>query len=346
MKTEKTLWHRFDECGFDEELGLLDAMSEQGWQLADMRVFTQKYVFDDSTVYRYAIDHQKKLSKTEFEQYRAEFGDQSWDYVTRYGDWYVFRKPYDPTLPEEDYLLYTDEPSFRDMKNAAVAGFSFLCLVQFLRYLTEMNLCVLLMLLWLVCFCIFAALRELRVKRVRRYPKPYRFHLWRFSGAALLLLFLLLLAGFRAEKNAQKFQMQGPAVGVQSEVITIRMPDYYDLYMLIHPADQDDPIPAPAYFLTDAGGRTVDSGLMDPNGKPTNVFLRAGTYMLTIDWDAGSPPGEERADDGSDYSARILAASFDVFELLGLPSYTSILVFILSFFGFIAWAVVEIVKRD
>lgn len=92
MITKKTVFHCFDEAAFDEELGYLNAMSEQGWQLARMRVYTQEYILDDSVIYRYAIDYQKQQPKDEFRYYLAEYEDLGWTHVTKRGDWHVFRK--------------------------------------------------------------------------------------------------------------------------------------------------------------------------------------------------------------------------------------------------------------
>ena len=97
MKTTKTVFHIFDASAFDEELGFLNEMSEKGWQLSDMdmRWFSQKYVWDDSVVYRYAIDYQD-LSVGEFKQYRAEFEDQGWSFVTHRGSWFFSVSPMIP----------------------------------------------------------------------------------------------------------------------------------------------------------------------------------------------------------------------------------------------------------
>ena len=141
MRETKTVLHRFDSSAFDEELGFLDAMSGKGWQMTRMRAFTQEYIWDDSAIYRYAIDYQDSLSSYDFSRYREEFEDHGWSFAANRGDWYVFRRPYDPALPEEEYLLYTDVPSFRDMKSRAslavnITGLLYLPIV--LRYFSSL----------------------------------------------------------------------------------------------------------------------------------------------------------------------------------------------------------------
>ena len=293
MKETKTVLHRFDFSSFDEELGFLNEMSEKGWQLARMRIFTQEYVRDDRAAYRYAIDFQQSLSAYDFSQYREEFEDRGWAYVTNRGGWYVFRRPYDPALPEEAYLLYSDEPSFRDMKTRV----GFAVDLVFLMYLPSMLRCFVLSYLILMAFCLLffvdSIARRHRFRKIRRAPKPYRFHLYRYSTLPLLLLFSLI---FVFLPSKQDLYMQGQAVGMQSEQFTMNKPDFVALNMLTYSSkDAEEPL-RPVFILTDESGRTVDSGLMDPNGKPTNEFLRAGTYTLTVDWDAALAPGEEAED--------------------------------------------------
>lgn len=346
MSETKTILHRFDCSAFDEELGFLDAMSEKGWQLADMRVFTQKYTRDDSVIYRYAIDYQKQPSKDEFRHYLAEYEDLGWIHVTKRGDWHVFRKAYDPSLPEAEYLLYSDEPSFRQMKNTVLFGSGALCIITLLRSLLQMNLLVLLLSLFFLFLFADSVFRHIRLRKSGRIPKPYRFHLWRYSSLLFLLLFVLGLAGVWGEHMVRDFQMEGPASGSQSAEFTIRMPDYYDLYAsLSWPEDTSESAsaPRPTFTLTDAGGRLVDCGLLEPGRTIKREFLGMGTYTLTVDWDADSVPGEAGTSDGTMYSLSLAPASFNVLDLFGMQLWGVILYQVLVLAVF-AWGFIELIK--
>ena len=309
MKTEKIVWHLFDPSAFDEELGLLNAMSEKGWQLADMCAFTQKYVWDDGTVYRYAIDLQESLSVSEFTQYRVEFEEQGWAYVTKHGSWYVFRRPYDTALPEESYLLYTDEPSFRDMKRGVGPGLSLFGLIWLPAVISRLSLYTILpMVVWLLHIVDYA-FRRRRLRRVRRVPKPYRFHTWRYSNILILLLLLSCFAAVQRAIHTDVFLTEGQTVGVQSGSFTMRAPDLVTLRLwTASPKDGTIPAESPVFTLRDENGRLVDSGLLDRDDSTTE-FLSAGTYTLTVDWDAASVPGAAR-NGGTDYFLQLGHVSF------------------------------------
>lgn len=288
MKTEKKLFHSFDASAFDEELGLLNEMSEKGWQLSAMGLITQKYVWDDSAVYRYAIDHQDELSAGEFKQYRAEFEDQGWAYVTKNGGWYVFRRLYDPALPEDEYLIYSDEPSFRDMKRTVSDGVNILGLAGLPGCLVTPSVSFLPLVLAMLYTIADSVRRQRRLKMVRRVPKPYQFHLWRCST---WLVLLLLLAGvaYQAVSDFARPEMtpirdrpsMEPVFGVQSVEFTIEVTDIYGIYALAVGSDE----PTVPYWVTDAEGKLVFSGEMTARyNVPKDRFFRSGDYTLSVDW--------------------------------------------------------------
>lgn len=293
MKTTKTVFHIFDASAFDEELGFLNEMSEKGWQLSDMdmRWFSQKYVWDDSIVYRYAIDYQD-LSAGEFKQYRAEFEDQGWSFVTHRGSWYFFRKPYDPALPENEYLIYTDDHSFRDMKRTINSAVNISGIMFLPNWLMHPSVSFLLLASSMILAFVDSIQRQRRLKRVCRKPKPYRFHLWRHSTLLMILLIILgaaysaIGASFETEFNPV---MRGngprpPLSGVQSTEITVRLPDLYG----IHAYAEDADIQSAPYWITDKDGELICSGVVETKGQ-VNRFFWPGTYTLTIDW--GPAPG-------------------------------------------------------
>lgn len=130
--------------------------------------------------------------------------------------------------------------------------------------------------------------------------------------------------------------MSDSAIGVQSEQFTLRTPDFFALDLRVDgPDDAEDTIPHPVFSITDESGRTADSGLMEPNGTPTNEFLRAGTYTLTMDWDAASAPGARRADDGTIYSVYLVPVSL-------LPDMDPIVFYKAWIIWDVVWAVVLI----
>jgi len=284
MKTTKTVFHIFDASAFDEELGFLNEMSEKGWQLKDMSLLSQKYVWDDSVVYRYAIDYQHDLSMGEFKHYRVEFEDQGWEFVSNRGSWYVFRKPYDPALPESEYLIYTDEPSFRDMKRSVALRVNITGLFMLPFCVSTPSVSSFLDAAALLLVGIDSVFCRRRLKHVRCVPKQYRFHLWRYTYVAAIIILALSLAVTILRDAAYESQTPAPAVGVQSVGFTVRLPDVYGVYAEDFWTDAP-PLP---YAVTDEDGGLVSYGVLNASGNERiNLFLRPGAYTLTVDWGRG-----------------------------------------------------------
>lgn len=301
MKTTKTVWHALDPAAFDEELGKFNEMSRQGWQLAELRMSYQKYRRDERAVYRYAIDFQEDMSRYETERYRTEFGEQGWEYVTGRGDWHIFRKRYDPALPETAYRIYTDEPSFREMKESGPQGLPtrrgwvigwgvVLLLLQAYNMVISPSLSMILLMASVLIHMVCAVPRNRHYRRMTPEPKPYRFHLWRYSFIFFLVLYTLAIAAWCV--RAEDTRLSGPAAGRQSVEFTVKLPDFYGLIPLI--AEEDTPAAAPVYSLTNKDGEVIKTGFLPLDGGSVNLFLPAGRYTLTVDWDAAAFPGAAR----------------------------------------------------
>ena len=112
-KTKRT-FKIFAAWDYEFEEKEYNRMSEQGWQLVNGGSFSQKYEFDDSVIYRYQLDYNNGI--TDMDRYDETFRDAGWERVNSTGNgWHVFRKAYDPNLPDEAYEIYTDEQSRTEM---------------------------------------------------------------------------------------------------------------------------------------------------------------------------------------------------------------------------------------
>lgn len=110
MKNKKRVSVAYAAWEADKEAAMLNEQSKQGWQLEKASIFGSKLVRDDSVRYVYQIDRKSEPD----ERYFETFAEQGWEYVTKLNGWQYFRKKYDPSLPEEEYKIYTDEQTYAD----------------------------------------------------------------------------------------------------------------------------------------------------------------------------------------------------------------------------------------
>lgn len=114
-KEYKTRWKAYAAWEYRLELNDLNQASEQGWQLVRGGLLKSKFKKDDSVVYRYALDYNGNIQDPD--RYQETFREQGWEYINATSNgWHYFRKVYDPTLPEEEYEIYTDCSSLAQMK--------------------------------------------------------------------------------------------------------------------------------------------------------------------------------------------------------------------------------------
>ncbi len=250
MRTKKTTLHVFDPATFDEELFRLNVLSEEGWQLTEYHSLYQKFRRDDSVVYRYALDCQGSLSVHDFRRYREEYAAQGWEFVSQFREcWYVFRKPLDLSLPEEEYLIYTDEPSFQAMKRTVPLSLSTAFLFSFVNFLLTPELGWLIYGVTAIVMLAFDLMRRRRLKRSRPVPTPRRWHIWQlaFPLAVLAIALSILVFHVRADYT---LDLRGLQAGVQSAEFTVKLPDFYGLEFYPYPGDAPRPQISPVQAIT------------------------------------------------------------------------------------------------
>lgn len=120
----------------------LNKMSEQGWQLIKGGIFSNKFKKNTDIQYRYQLDFQPVIE--EKGRYIETFREQGWEYVnSTFIGWHYFRKLYDASQSEEQYEIFTDKASMKEMNNRWVIVGMVLALifsVCFLRKLLSMVL--------------------------------------------------------------------------------------------------------------------------------------------------------------------------------------------------------------
>lgn len=109
----KTLHKAYTAWNYQQEALDLDRESEQGWQLVRGGCFSSRFVKNPQLRYRYQLDYRKV---EDMGRYIETFREQGWEYInSTFNDWHYFRKIYDPSLPEEEYEIFTDVESIREM---------------------------------------------------------------------------------------------------------------------------------------------------------------------------------------------------------------------------------------
>ena len=102
---------------YDREEAKVNSMAKDGWQLKKGGLFHHTYERSNKS-YRYKIDYNAR-AKFDFETYRRYitlFEEQGWELVnSTCNGWYYFRKLYVEGSNENEYELYTDDSSLRDM---------------------------------------------------------------------------------------------------------------------------------------------------------------------------------------------------------------------------------------
>ncbi len=196
-KTKRTV-KMFAAWDYEFEEQEFNRMSEQGWQLVSGGSFSQKYEYDDSVVYRYQLDYNNDVS--DMTRYEETFRDAGWERVnSTLNGWHVFRKAYDPALPQEEYEIYTDDQSRNEMlkrwRRVCYIGFG-MVLINFgndLRILDTSDAGFIGVGLMLACGMTFGMLIAgvLNINRMLGGQKNKRPYPMKFF---IIMLFLLLVA--------------------------------------------------------------------------------------------------------------------------------------------------------
>lgn len=101
---------------YQKEIDDLNKESEKGWQLIEGGCFSSKFKRNQELRYRYQIDYPGKVE--DFGRYIETFREQGWEFINKtFNGWYYFRKVYDPSLPEEEYEIFTDRSSLQEMND-------------------------------------------------------------------------------------------------------------------------------------------------------------------------------------------------------------------------------------
>ena len=115
MKGYKRIIGMYSAWDYTREIEDLNKRSEQGWQLMKGGLFSNLFKKNEDVRYRYQLDFNQKIE--DMGRYIETFHEQGWEYVnSTWNGWHYFRKLYDPSMDNEEFEIYNDSESLKEMQ--------------------------------------------------------------------------------------------------------------------------------------------------------------------------------------------------------------------------------------
>ena len=277
---------------YQNEVEEMDKYSENGWQLVKAALFHRKYVKNEKIRYRYQLDFRRIEDKG---RYIETFREQGWEYVdSTINGWHYFRKIYDPSLPEEEYEIFTDRESFNAMKKnwarialvIAILG-GIMALIYGIKLIMVPSVPFLLLFLtFLIEFSVlFRGVLIMRAKESKRKRNRYR------DSVLITVFFLTIILGtssgiFLSGKRPNITVNRIPEANEESVNnerfggFEVKYPDNYFLDLGI---ESKDPM---TFEVVNESGETVykitDSSFHEDDIR---LNLKKGTYYFSMSCD-------------------------------------------------------------
>ncbi len=277
---------------YKQEVADLNALSDAGWQLKKGGCFRSVFYRDETVRYRYALDYNNHIDDPA--RYRDTFAEQGWEFVNdTFNGWHFFRKRYDPSLPEEEYEIYTDEQSVQDMAGrwsrlgyalgavelavTAVNG------LMALRHPSVFSILVTLACLMLGVTILTGAWR---IRHPHVAGKPRKSLGWCFATVFSLLALGLLFGVLRYYQSSGAEYAYDPSAPPWTWEMSAPLPDFYTMHV---EADTDAFV---EITVTNKKGEVVSEmgGGGDLRTKET-MFLWPGKYEVTVQYAPDTEPG-------------------------------------------------------
>ena len=207
MKNTKYVFGVYSAWDYAREIEDLNKMSGKGWQLVKGGLLANKYKKNDNVQYRYQLDFNKNID--DMGRYIETFREQGWEYVnSTINGWHYFRKLYDSSLPQEEYEIYCDNQSLKEMQNnwkkmairmSVVLGIAFLLeLFGTIRdfNLTSISLCVTLFIEFVMLLRGVIVMREPQRTTEEASSETDNIDKKVFGGHRIKIMIIILFIGF------------------------------------------------------------------------------------------------------------------------------------------------------
>ena len=282
----------YSAWNYEKEIDDLNKASEQGWQLVKGGCFHSKFEKNPDVRYRYQLDYQKIDNKG---RYIETFREQGWEYInSTFNGWHYFRKLYDPSLPEEEYEIFTDRESLQQMKgrwahialgiSIALALFAIIYAVRTFRT-PQLPL--------LIVTLTFAIESAVLMRGVFIMRNPEASHSRRGDSAFLIAFIALIVTGavsylvlsemrpdFWTEQRAS--EVDDPVIDNRWADFTVRYPDNYYLDLEFR---SDEPM---RFAIISSSGDVMYSQTGTSfSGKNIRVKLPRGQYCFSMSCTSG-----------------------------------------------------------
>ena len=291
MKQIKRRYTMYPAWEYKQEIADMNALSDKGWQLKKGGCFRSVFYWNDTARYRYALDYNNHIDDPA--RYRDTFAEQGWEFLNdTFNGWHFFRKRYDPSLPPEEYEIYTDEQSVREMAGRwSRLGYAFGAVelaataangLMALRLPSVTGIAI-----TLACLVLGAAILTgaWRIRHPHVAGKPRKSLHWCFTTAISLLALGLLFGVLRYYQSSSSEYVYDPSAPPWTWEMSAPLPDFYTLEA---EADTDAMV---MITVTNKNGKVLaEMGGEDLQAEKT-LFLWPGKYDVTVQYDAGTPAG-------------------------------------------------------
>ena len=292
MKNIKRRYVMYPAWEYKQEIADINALSDKGWQLKKGGCFRSVFYWDETARYRYALDYNSRIDDPA--RYRDTFAEQGWEFVSdTFNGWHFFRKRYDPSLPPEEYEIYTDEQSVQDMAGRwSRLGYAFgaieLAMTAANGLVTLRRLSVTGIAITLACLMLGIVLvtGAWRIRHPGVAGKPRKSLRWCFSTVFSLLALGMLFGVLRYYQSSFSEYVYDPSAPPWTWEMSVPLPDFYTLEA---EADTDAMV---KITVTNKDGVVLAEmgGGGDLRAKET-MFLLPGKYEVTVQYAEGTEPG-------------------------------------------------------
>lgn len=231
----------------------------------------------------------------EEERLYNEMSGKGWEYLnSTFNGWHCFWKLYREDLPEEEYQIYTDETSAKEMRNRwmRLAGimlllFGIVCLLRLRHLIMTPSLVEAVYFAVYAYIVSFLAFGYLKMKRKRRRTRSRSFF-WGYLVICVLLgICTVVLVGMRSECHANcNIYVSDIASGEAINSFEVKYRDYYYLTLKL-----DAKIPV-SFLISDEEGREIYQITTAQANEKKQLRLEKGNYDIIVLADESSEDNE------------------------------------------------------